>query len=817
MGFLDTVKTPQSGGTQPTQKGSFLNSVKVPQDTSRAFGYQGVAQQYANQNRVQTQAAAEASKFAPVKSFKQGYAEHKGEQAVWNYSDLSREFVKEGGQMVTDSIIDLGNRLSAAMDTPNESLSDYIADSGSYIMGVINVGFSPVAGALKGAENVPVLGHVATFLNKVASGLAYSGSNTAVVGLDMLPLEEDTKAKLEPLFSEVGGLAGMLVGFKAAGKVGSKVSQSRFVKPKIAAFETKLKEIGEIIKNDPKLSTEVARFVAERGPVRSLPVTSETPGTTRIPATPNQKHGAYAEKMGYEPYIPPSQLPVIDAGMGGSMRRTDPNLPTVQIGEPKTTFDTSTSPTQGALSLTPAESGTLRSTGSSPTTPPSATPRSATPETSARPVGEAPVAKQATVSVNNQTYALADKVAVAYQKRLDAHNKRMTDLQEQYQKAQANKKPAFLEKIELENSKWEAYLTDLVKNIEPVKFETSKPAVKDERDITVEPIKPARDGSPEYNRILMELDLAEPGYRYSLEHDATRSGPSTFGVPSTFPEWMPDGTRRSSVISRYLKGRDGTVNDLNIKYKEGSVLDRLDKAVKEQEARYQRANEPPIQEATITVDGKKRAVTEEDVAQEYAGTEGALGGEALMPKPVESTGKARTPALTGRAVADFAKETKDTYSELPEYRQMNIEADAANALRLVETDPVTARTLAMGQARRPDVTNSSVWRALYEKAQRTNDVQTIVDLARSPVAEALTRFGQEAVALRGIGRTNAAKTISDIENWRKEEFTKRRRGDPKEATAKEMAVIERELVEVVRKDPQARQKIIDVLKALECK
>jgi hypothetical protein len=258
--------------------------------------------------------------------------EHKGADRSFKSAFIDGAPVKDGGKVVSDTLADQTNRMSTAFQPAIEGYlngdlkkADVVAGLGSYVMGIVNMGFSPVAGALKGAESIPVLGLVATGLNKFAAGLGGLGGNVAVQTLEALPFDQETKSKLTPLANEVGALIGMLLGFKATGKAASDVMGSRFVKPHVEKLETKLKEMGEIIKNDPKLSTEVARFVAEHGPVRDVPITSETPGATDFSApqrTGNlrvQNAGdssgriAIDNKAG-EYYPPADTLPIIDFG-----------------------------------------------------------------------------------------------------------------------------------------------------------------------------------------------------------------------------------------------------------------------------------------------------------------------------------------------------------------------------------------------------------------------------------------------------------------------------------------------------------------------
>lgn len=254
------------------------------------------------------------SNFHPIKSFVEGFKEYKGEDRSFKSAFVDGDPVKEGGKMWSDSVVNLADRISKAVETPNTSWADYAADTGSVLLGGVNVALAPIMGAMKGIENIPVLGAAATLTNKLAAGLFGVGGNSAVSALRAAPfISDETKVKLEPVVEELGGLISTIVGFKYAGKYGGKV-KAKYIDPRTAKMQVKMQEISRMIGEDPKLKAEIGMFVTKHGPMRTLPVTSETPGSTQIPATPNQKHGAYARSQGYEPITPDSQLPVISIG-----------------------------------------------------------------------------------------------------------------------------------------------------------------------------------------------------------------------------------------------------------------------------------------------------------------------------------------------------------------------------------------------------------------------------------------------------------------------------------------------------------------------
>lgn len=622
--------------------------------------------------------------FHPIDSFVEGWKSHKGADRSFKSTFVEGAPIKEGGKVVSETLEDQTNRMGSAFRPAVEGYlngdvkkADVVAGLGNYVMGIVNTGFSPIAGALKGAESIPVLGLVATGLNKFAAGLAGTGGNAAVATLDALPFDQETTEKLTPLANEVGSLVGMLLGFKATEKAGGRVMNSRFVKPRVEKLEMKLKEMGDLIRNDPKLSNEVARFVAEHGPVRNVPVTSETPGGRQIPVTPNQKHGAYAEKMGYEAYKDPRTLPTIDMGEGKTPKEDTSGLPVIEAGEGKT----------------------------------------------------------------------------------------------------------------------------------PVQESLPTPVAKDKQDITYEPVKESAVASPEYNQLLIELELAEAGRRNFTPQEGTMDYKVT-GQRSTFPEWMPEGTRTSKIRNQYLKDRQGTVDDIQIKYKEGSALDRLDKAVRAREEQMIRENQAPIQESTVNGKPVTEATTPEAMS---AGT----GPDGLM-QPIKGTGETRNPTLTTRALDRLAEQTQKAYegSNVPMHQRANWKEIAGKVVDEFNRDPERAMDIAMGRELLPpgsDTLQTAFWVEAINRAEAKGDAQLLLDLSRSEVSGFATRAGQETGYLANLNKGDAVNLIKDIGDTLKKSFEERSGKSAKEETQKEVALLEK----FIRESALPKEKWIEVIKEIK--
>jgi len=664
--------------------------------------------------------------FHPIDSFVAGVKSHTSQKQEWNPIKLvlgyGPDIVKSGSEALNNQTDRVGNAFQPAVDAylngEDIKTADVISGIGNYVMGIVNTAYAPVGETFKYAEKVPVLGYVADVFNKGVAGLANVGSNTFGSTLNALPVSQETKDKLTPLANEVGSLVGIILGLKGAGKVYGKASESRFVKPRIEALNTKLTEIGNIIKNDPKLSTEVARFVTEHGPVRNVPITSETPNGRQVPATPNQKHAVYAKSQGYEPITPDSQLPSISIGDTAPSKE----LPTIDY-------------TTGQMSSGTADVGQYQMS-----------------------LNEAPKVKTSTLLEENR-------------------NNPKTDTPTTTEKP---KEPTYL--------------------------------------------------SEEYHNMLVEMELSEKGYRYPRgEHDATQSESQWQGVSSTFPDWVPSKLRLTSLFDKFLKDRTGTTEDLNIQYKKGSRLDRLQQAFienlkfLEEQNRKERETKQLMEEANAEIERQR---TKEDAASaeaEYAKMQGGspvqdsvpTGNQELM-QPVASEGKAMTPALTKNAVERLSKDMQQQFatSNVPMYNKASWTGIANKVIAEFNADPAYAMDIAMGRIKLEHdsgMTQTAFWVEAMHRAEQAGDAQMMLDLSRSKVSGFATAAGQEIGYLANLEEGNPVILIKKINDSLKESYKNAKKGDPEKRVINEIDTIEK----FIKESTLPKEKWIEVIKGIK--
>lgn len=207
-------------------------------------------------------------------------------------------------QGVADVLDDTFERYKKSYHTyqnPNASLKEKAIAQGELTMGLINTAFAPITATLQGAAKLPVVGPVAEVVNRFFGALGTVGSDLAEGAVDTLPVSEQTKEQIRPLAMEVGALVAQI----GAGKAGL---------DKVTLLRERSKNLAEVIDRD---LTHQVKIISEGE-------------TVRVPVkTPNTKHAAYAKKMGYEPYTPIEELPIIRMGP-----RPTSNVPTIQI-EPR--------------------------------------------------------------------------------------------------------------------------------------------------------------------------------------------------------------------------------------------------------------------------------------------------------------------------------------------------------------------------------------------------------------------------------------------------------------------------------------------------
>lgn len=347
---------------------------------------------------------------------------------------------------------------------------------------------------------------------------------------------------------------------------------------------------------------------------------------------------------------------------------------------------------------------------------------------------------------------------------------------------------------------------------------TAKETVSEQ--VSVEQVKPKalkeeeQLGSDEYNQILIELDLAEAGKRGAYVYqDKYGSIEKITSKQSTFPEWMPEGTRLRSVIDRYMKGRDGTVNDVNIKYKEGSVLDRLDKAVREKEQERIEINR--LQREAESVQPKEdTSIAQEEYAKAFPdmmGGDTTQGGGGPM-KPISGSGELRTPTATQRILSE---NLQAEFGELPQYSRVNWDEQARLVQDFISRDPTASRNVAMGREHAPaGILDTAVWKEYRLRARANGDVAASIQLAKSTIPEALSRFGQETGVLSTLDKSDLTGIIIDASKQYVKNWEKRNPGKSGEA---EITKAVEQVRNSMKKNASSREVYKEIARRLLCK
>lgn len=335
--------------------------------------------------------------------------------------------------------------------------------------------------------------------------------------------------------------------------------------------------------------------------------------------------------------------------------------------------------------------------------------------------------------------------------------------------------------------------------------------------------------SEEYNNMLLELELAEPGKRNFTPKEGTMDYEVT-GQSSTFPKWIPDDLRLSKYTKQYIKDRQGTTEDLDITYKKGSPMDRMHKAfIEELKFREEITNKERetarLEEMSRQYEPKEDtsiAEAEYYKAQERGGvtpTETTATGEGkqTLLEPVSGAGEQRIPTLSQRVVDEVASEIQRTVeaNETPMPSGTTWKTQAEGAIKGFDANPELAMDYAMGRAIPPPnegIVSTAYWVEAYRRAKLEGDTQRMIDLSRSDVTGASKRYGQEIGYLSNMEKGTELEIYGKVaETWKKSYEAKTGKKADVEVV-KTMAEMERAIKESAMTKDQIIKFINDIKK-----
>lgn len=183
---------------------------------------------------------------------------------------------------------------------------------------------------------------------------------------------------------------------------------------------------------------------------------------------------------------------------------------------------------------------------------------------------------------------------------------------------------------------------------------------------------------------------------------------------------------------------------------------------------------------------------------------------------VEGTGDTKTRGLS-LGVNEKAVKNKLTkgFSDLPEYQQVNMEAQAKLAQDLLTKSPGTATRISMGQEKPPEgLIPEAVFIAVENKAIKEGDVDTLRNLATiSKLTTEATTMGQRIRTLGERDPESPIGAIKDIINTREKVAENRSKGKKINVTKKEVA---KEIKSKIKKESPTISEWDSFIKGLEC-
>jgi hypothetical protein len=135
---------------------------------------------------------------------------------------------QESGELYANTILEASDRFAKAYDswTKNTSKLDKTVGTGMAGLGAIHVAFAPITSSMRMLAGVPVVGRVATGVEKLFGAIGGGFAGAAVTNLQQLPIQEESKTKLEPLVAETASLIGQIAAGKASHSAGVKIKNN---------------------------------------------------------------------------------------------------------------------------------------------------------------------------------------------------------------------------------------------------------------------------------------------------------------------------------------------------------------------------------------------------------------------------------------------------------------------------------------------------------------------------------------------------------------------------------------------------------------
>jgi hypothetical protein len=350
MGFLDLVKAPgtspkSTAGPKPKTGSAFLDSVTLPTDTKGSEEIAMRRQQAAEAEQAYQDTTGFGNLFKNSVKFAYGkakdYVVDSAKQAFDFEKNIVTHPIKTYRDVVggfSDAIINAAQRGGTeGVDSVEQMLADHQNGTGStagdvanlarLTSGIAQVLFSPITGTFEGAKKIPLLKQGADAIG-VPFTLADMGAayGTGKV-FDVIPdsyLSPEAKQTLKAPITELTTLAAeIFIGGKVMGKVADHIAQGR------AVTQPEAQKIVDEVRTEYK---DVYMENERPGPEwYQLDRFNEQPAQAqRASNVPYEDTPEYARSQGYEGYLSPEEMPVIEYGKPAASK-----LPTIKAEAPK--------------------------------------------------------------------------------------------------------------------------------------------------------------------------------------------------------------------------------------------------------------------------------------------------------------------------------------------------------------------------------------------------------------------------------------------------------------------------------------------------
>lgn len=301
------------------------------------------------------------------------------------------------------------------------------------------------------------------------------------------------------------------------------------------------------------------------------------------------------------------------------------------------------------------------------------------------------------------------------------------------------------------------------------------------------------------DQLITELENAEAGYRFSITKDGQGSTGETIGVSSSFPEWIPDNARLSSVVKPVLKHiRNNTVpkssRQLALYEKIAEKIEAYEKLIDETVKDVSTNGKLDIDKIDNEIEEVNKLISQAQ-ADEIRTTQGQIKNTQSPQETgtkVAKTASDINKELVSRGFDSLPDEVLAKYTPDTKKRVMSEVSE-------IMEDMPKARAIISGAEDAPSNVKQVLFNSMEAYATKNNDISMLQDLASSPIASELSASAQ-ALGASGFNKNpdSVVQVLRQIKKVREAKAVKKAGSEKmyKEKKQKVVSAIKKEVEKV---------------------